>query len=307
MEVKVTQVVDKKRVKIQGSFVALVTPFKNSDIDYNSVEKLIDFHLENETDGILFCGTTGESPALAGDEKERLVRFGLKKIDGKIPVMLGTGTNNVSHTISATVRAQEWGVSSALVITPYYNKPTQNGLYLHFKAVAENTDIPIVIYNVPGRTGVNITAETTLKLAHEFKNIVAIKDASGDLVHISNIIKNAPAGFNVLSGEDALNFPILCCGGSGVISVTANIVPQKVHDLIFQFKNGNYKEALKLHLELLELNRVLFIETSPIPVKEALNLMGMTEAEIRLPLSCQQENNREILKETLAKYQLIGI
>ena len=290
---------------IQGSYVALVTPFKNNEIDYNALEKLIDFHLENSTDGILLCGTTGESPALAGDEKERLVRFALKIIDGKIPVMLGTGTNNVSHTISATVRAQEWGVDSTLVITPYYNKPTQNGLYLHFKAVAENTDIPIVIYNVPSRTGVNMTAETTLKLAHEFQNIVGIKEASGDLIQLSKIVKDAPAGFAVLSGEDALNYPILCCGGSGVISVTANIVPQKVHDLVDFVEKGKYEKARELHLELLELNGAMFFETNPIPVKESLHLMKLIEREFRLPMCQMQEENLLKLKEVLSKYKLI--
>jgi len=299
------QSVDFKRVKVQGSYVALVTPFKSNEIDYNTVEKLIDFHLENGTDGILFCGTTGEAPSLAGDEKERLVRFGLKKIDGRIPVMLGTGTNNVSHTIAATMRAQEWGVDSALVITPYYNKPTQNGLYLYFKAVAENTNIPIVIYNVPGRTGVNITAETTLKLAHEFKNIVAIKEASGDLVQLSEIVKDAPDGFSVLSGEDALNFPILCCGGMGVISVTANIVPQQVHDVVDLVGKGKYEKAKDLHLNLLELNGAMFYETNPIPAKEALHLMGKIEREFRLPMCQMQEQNLSRLKTVLVKYKLI--
>ncbi|RLC50594.1 MAG: 4-hydroxy-tetrahydrodipicolinate synthase [Candidatus Cloacimonadota bacterium] len=290
---------------LKGSYVALVTPFKNNEIDYNALEKLIDFHIENGTDGILLCGTTGESPALAGDEKERLVRFAVKKIDGKLPVMLGTGSNNVTHTISATARAKEWGADSALVITPYYNKPTQNGLYLHFKAVAENTDIPIVIYNVPGRTGVNITAETTIKLAEEFKNIVAIKEASGDLVQLSKIVRDAPAGFAVLSGEDALNYPILCCGGSGVISVTANIVPGMVHDLVEFTEKSKFTKARELHLKLLKLNNMMFIETNPIPVKESLHLMGLIERELRLPMCKLQDENLEILKVVLNEYKLI--
>ncbi|RLC52036.1 MAG: 4-hydroxy-tetrahydrodipicolinate synthase [Candidatus Cloacimonadota bacterium] len=290
---------------LKGSYVALVTPFKNNEIDYNALEKLIDFHIENGTDGILLCGTTGESPALAGDEKERLVRFAVKKIDGRLPVMLGTGSNNVTHTISATARAKEWGADSALVITPYYNKPTQNGLYLHFKAVAENTDIPIVIYNVPGRTGVNITAETTIKLAEEFKNIVAIKEASGDLVQLSKIVRDAPAGFAVLSGEDALNYPILCCGGSGVISVTANIVPGMVHDLVEFTEKSKFTKARELHLKLLKLNNMMFIETNPIPVKESLHLMGLIERELRLPMCKLQDENLEILKVVLNEYKLI--
>ncbi|MCK4696239.1 MAG: 4-hydroxy-tetrahydrodipicolinate synthase [Candidatus Cloacimonetes bacterium] len=290
---------------LKGSYVALVTPFKNNEIDYNALENLIDFHLENNTDGILFCGTTGESPALASDEKEQLVRFGLKKINKKIPVMMGTGTNNLHHTVSATIKAREWGVDYALVITPYYNKPTQNGLYHFFKEVVLNTDIPIVIYNVPGRTGVNIHSETTLKLAHEFENIVGIKEASGNLVQLSEIVKDAPEGFSVMSGEDALNLPILSCGGKGAISVTANIVPQKVHQLISYFFKNNFSKALSLHQELLELNNVLFIETNPIPVKEALHMMEKIEREIRLPLYYLLEKNREILKKVLNKYELI--
>ena len=290
---------------LKGSYVALVTPFKNNDIDYNALEKLIDFHLKNNTDGILFCGTTGESPSLAGDEKERLLRFGLKKINKQVPVMMGTGTNNLHHTISSTVKAQEWGVDYALVITPYYNKPTQNGLYQYFKAVSANTDIPIVIYNVPGRTGVNISADTTLKLAHELKNIVGIKEASGDLVQLSRIVKDAPAGFAVMSGEDALNYPILCCGGSGVISVTANIVPGKVHDLVDLTLKGKTEKAKGLHLELLELNQAMFIETNPIPVKESLHLMGMIEKELRLPMCNLQDENLKKLEKVLIKYNLI--
>jgi len=290
---------------LKGSIVALVTPFKDGEVDYNALENLLSFHLGNETDGILLCGTTGETPALAGDEKERLIRFGIKKIDGKIPVIVGTGTNNIHHTISATIKAKEWGADFALVITPYYNKPTQTGLYHYFKTLLENTDIPIVIYNVPGRTGVNIAAETTLKLAHEFKNIVGIKEASGNLVQASAIIKDAPQGFVLLSGEDALNLPLMSCGAQGAISVTANVVPQKVHKLVFLALDGKYSEALKLHQELMELNGAMFIETNPIPVKESLHLMGKIEREIRLPLFQMSENNLLKLKKVLKMNKLI--
>lgn len=290
---------------LKGSYVALITPFKNNEIDYNSLEKLIDFQIENKTDGILFCGTTGESPTLAGDEKERLVRFGIKKINKRIPVMMGTGTNNLQHTISATIRAQEWGVDHALVITPYYNKPTQNGLYQYFKAIAESTTIPIVIYNVPGRTSVNIKAETTIKLANEFKNIIGIKEASGDLEQLSRIVKNTDNNFAVMSGEDALNLPIMSCGGDGVISVTANILPRKLHDLVALCSKQNYIDALKIHQELIEINETLFIETNPIPVKEALHLMKKIERELRLPLCFLEDDNLEKLKKVLFKYKLV--
>ncbi len=290
---------------LKGSYVALVTPFNNNEIDYTALENLIDLHLKNSTDGILFCGTTGESPALAGDEKERLVRFGVKKIAGRVPVMVGTGTNNIQHTISATSKAKMWGADIALVITPYYNKPTQNGLYHYFKKVAESTDIPLVIYNVPGRTAVNISAETTLKLAHEFSNIIGIKEASGDLVQVSKIVKDAPAGFSVMSGEDALNLAYMSCGAQGTVSVTANVLPQKMHDLIQLALDGNYQDALKIHLELLEINNLLFIETNPIPVKHALFQMNMIKNEIRLPLYYMEEVNKQILEDSLRKYKLI--
>ncbi len=290
---------------LKGSYVALVTPFKNNEIDYNSLEKLIDFQIDNKTDGILFCGTTGESPTLAGDEKERLVRFGIKKIDKRIPIIMGTGSNNLQHTISATIRAQEWGVDFALIITPYYNKPTQNGLYQYFKAIAESTTIPIVIYNVPGRTGVNINAETTIKLANEFTNIVGIKEASGNLIQLSRIVKNTDKNFSVMSGEDALNLPIMSCGGDGVISVTANILPRKLHDLVALCSNQNYADALKIHQELIEINETLFLETNPIPVKESLHMMKMIKRELRLPLCFMVDDNLEILKKVLFKYKLV--
>ncbi len=290
---------------LKGSYVALVTPFKNNEIDYNSLEKLIDFQIENKTDGILFCGTTGESPALAGDEKERLVRFGLKKIDKRIPVMMGTGTNNLQHTISATTRAAEWGIDYALVITPYYNKPTQNGLYKYFKAIAENTKIPIILYNVPGRTGVNMLADTTIKLANEFSNIVGIKEASGDLDQLSRIVKNTDEDFAVMSGEDALNLPIMACGGDGVISVTANILPHKLHDLVALCSKQKYADALKIHQELIEINEALFIETNPIPVKESLYLMKMIERELRSPLCFMETKNLITLTNVLKKYKLV--
>ncbi|MBN1326769.1 MAG: 4-hydroxy-tetrahydrodipicolinate synthase [Candidatus Cloacimonetes bacterium] len=290
---------------IKGSYVALVTPFKNNEIDYNAFELLLDFHIENKTDGILLCGTTGESPALAGDEKERFIRFGIARCKGKIPVMVGTGTNNLSHTLAATERAQSWGADSALVITPYYNKPNQTGLYHYFKAVSDHTDIPLIIYNVPGRTGVNISSETLLKLAEECSSIIGIKEASGDLTKISRIVRDADEDFSVLSGEDDLNYAVLCSGGKGVISVTANIVPAEIRQLVSLCEQHKYTDALQIHLELLELNSALFIETNPIPVKAALHMMGKITDEIRLPLFHLNDKNLSVLQKTLSKYNLI--
>jgi 4-hydroxy-tetrahydrodipicolinate synthase len=292
-------------MKIQGSIVALVTPFKNNDIDYNAVDRLLKFHLESKTDGILLCGTTGESPVLASDEKEYFVRYVIQKIEGKLPIMVGTGTNNLSKTISSTLKAQQLGAGQALVITPYYNKPNQKGMYYYFKKVAEETDIPIVIYNVPGRTGVNISAETTIRLAEDCRQIVAIKEASGNLAQITQIIKYAPKDFSVLSGEDMLNLPIMCCGGKGAVSVTANVVPEMMSKLINYCLKKDYDKALKIHLDLLEINKMLFIDTNPIPVKESLHLMGYIEREIRLPLYFLENDTLEEVEKVLREYKLI--
>ena len=290
---------------LKGSIVALVTPFKNNDIDYNAVDKLIAFHLENKTDGILINGTTGESPSLASDEKEYYFRYVIQKVNGRVPIMIGTGTNNLARTIIDTTKAKQLGADSALVITPYYNKPTQRGMYHYFKKVHDETDIPIVIYNVPGRTGVNINAETVVQLAHDCERIVGLKEAAGNLTQLTQVVKYAPKTFSVLSGEDALNLPSMSCGAVGTISVTANIVPRKMHDLIALSLEGKYDEALKIHLELLEINKMLFIETNPIPAKEALHMMGLIERELRLPLYFLEPQNLESLRTLLKKHELI--
>ncbi|MCB5230654.1 MAG: 4-hydroxy-tetrahydrodipicolinate synthase [Candidatus Cloacimonas sp.] len=290
---------------IKGSIVALVTPFKNNDIDYNAVDKLIDFHLENKTDGILINGTTGESPTLASDEKEYYFRYVIQKVNGVVPIMIGTGTKNLPKTIAETVKAKRLGADYALVITPYYNKPTQNGLYHYYKRVHDETDIPIVIYNVPGRTGVNITAETVVKIANDCERVIGLKEAAGNLTQLTEVVKYAPKNFSVLSGEDALNLPSMSCGAVGTISVTANVVPKQMHDMINLSLNGKYEEALKIHLELHEINKMMFVETNPIPVKEALHMMGLIERELRLPLYYLEPKNLENLKTLLEKHNLI--
>ena len=290
---------------LKGSYAALVTPFKNNKIDYNALEGLLDFHMENGTDGLVLCGTTAEAPALAGDEKESLVRYVMQRVQGRLKIGIGTGSNNLQHTIAATLRAQNQKADFAMVITPYYNKPTQNGLYHYFKAVSEAVEIPFIIYNVPGRTGVNIQAETTLKLANECANIVGIKEASGDLVQITTITRDAPEGFCVMSGEDALNLPSISCGASGAISVTANAAPGECSNLIKNANKGNYKEATAQHKGLLELNNAMFLETNPIPVKTALYLMGKIELEFRLPMCKMTEENAAKLKDVLTKYKMI--
>ncbi|MCF7911705.1 MAG: 4-hydroxy-tetrahydrodipicolinate synthase [Candidatus Cloacimonetes bacterium] len=290
---------------LKGSIVALVTPFKNSQIDYNALDKLLKLHLDQGTDAVLLCGTTGESPALAEDEKDFFIKYCLRKLAGRLPVIVGTGTNNLSRTIAATLKAQKAGADYALVITPYYNKPTQKGLYEFFYQVEAEVDIPLIIYNVPGRTGVNINTETTVKLAKDCVGIVAIKEASGNIVQASEIIRDAPADFALFSGEDALNLALMACGAVGTVSVTANIVPQKVHSLIHHCLENKFEQAKQEHLALLELNRIMFIETNPIPAKEALAMMGLIEREFRSPMTTMSDDNLLKLQQTLHDYKLV--
>jgi 4-hydroxy-tetrahydrodipicolinate synthase len=291
---------------LQGSIVALVTPFtKNGEIDYTALEKLINWHLENETDGIVLLGTTGESAALASDEKEALLRFCMQRINHRVPVIVGTGTNNLNHTISMTHKAKELGADYALVLVPYYIKPTQQGMFEFFKAVADKTDIPIIMYNIPGRAGVNMTAATTVRIAKACPSIVGIKEASALIMQAAEIVRDAPEGFVCLSGEDGVNMPLMASGFKGTISVTANVLPKLMHDHIAACLAGDYETALKQHLYLLKMNQHLFIETSPIPVKEALHMMGMIENEFRLPMCRLMDSSRATLKETLKEYKLI--
>lgn len=290
---------------LKGSFVALVTPFKNNEIDFSSLENLIDFHIMNQTDGILLCGTTGEAPSLSLEERDKLLDFCSKKINHQTKIMIGTGTNNLEHTIELTKQAEKLGADFALVITPYYNKPTQSGLYYYFKEVHDKTNIPIVIYNVPGRTGVNISSKITTLLSKECDRIVGIKEASGNIVQASEIIRDTDSEFSLMSGEDALNWPLLSIGAKGVISVTANILPKELHNLVSFSEQNKIEKAKEIHLRLLEINRKMFLETNPIPVKTALHLMNKIPEEIRLPLYKMSEINIKTLTECLIKYTLI--
>jgi len=290
---------------LQGSYVALVTPFKNGAVDWNALERLICYHLENDTNGILLLGTTAEAAALAGDEKDALLRFAMQKIANKVPVMIGTGSNNYMQSLANTKKAEELGADFALIITPYYIKPTQQGMYEYYKSIASKVKIPIVIYNVPGRTGVNITAETTVRLARECSNIIGVKEASGNLVQVTQIVRDAPKSFSVMSGEDALNVPIMAIGGKGCISVTANVVPKLMSEHIASCLAGDYLQAASQHAYLANLNHLMFIETNPIPAKEALHMMGLIELEFRLPICPLQTKNRDILREGLKTYRLI--
>ncbi len=284
-----------------GSITALVTPFKDDKVDEAALKRLVLFQIKNSIDGIVPCGTTGESATLSYEEHERVVELAIEAADKRIPVIAGTGSNSTSETIMLTRHARQAGADAALLITPYYNKPTQQGLYEHYKKVAEEVDIPIILYNVPGRTSVNMLPETVARLS-EVKGIAGIKEATGDLKQISDVIEFSRKGFIVLSGDDFTTLPLLCIGGHGVISVTSNIAPKAVSRMIRLFNEGRLKEARKEHLRLQPLHRAMFIETNPMPVKTALALMGMIEDEFRLPLVKMHGANRVKLSDALKSF-----
>ncbi len=284
-----------------GSIVALVTPFRNGKVDYPTLEKLIEWHIKEGTDALLPCGTTGESATLTHQEHKEVIKFVVERARGRCKVIAGTGSNSTQEALKLTAFSKEVGADGALLITPYYNKPTQKGLYLHYEKIAREVDIPIVLYNVPSRTGINIAPETVRDLS-AIPNIVAIKEASGNLDQISKII--ASSTLTVLSGDDSLTFPIMALGGKGVVSVAANIVPRKVKEMVHLFLKGDIESSRKLHYQLYPLFKVLFIETNPIPVKTALGMMGMLEPELRLPLCPLKEENKEVLKEVLHKLEI---
>ncbi|MFC1703595.1 4-hydroxy-tetrahydrodipicolinate synthase [Candidatus Omnitrophota bacterium] len=289
----------------KGSIVAIVTPFKNGTVDENKLKELIEFQIKNGTKGIVPCGTTGESPTLNVQEHEKVIEVAVKAVKGRVPVIAGTGANSTAEAITLTTDAEKIGVDASLQVSPYYNKPTQKGLYLHFKAIADSVKIPIILYNIMGRTAVNIEPDTMAQLARDCKNIVGVKEASGNLDQMSRIKKACPEKFLLISGDDALTLPLLGIGGIGVISVVANIVPVDVSAMVEAFEKGDIKKAQKLHYKLLPLIKAMFIETNPIPVKTAMGLLGMCEPEVRLPLCFMKEENLEKLKRALKEYKLL--
>jgi 4-hydroxy-tetrahydrodipicolinate synthase len=300
------RVMDELKKALKGSIVALITPFKDGKIDEESFRNLIRWHLKEGTHGILVSGTTGESATLSKEEKKRLFAIALEEAKGKVPLIAGTGTNDTKKTLKLTKMAEELGMDACLLVTPYYNKPTQKGLYEHYKYIATQVNIPIILYNVPGRTGVNLLPETTAKLS-EIENIVAIKEACGDLKQVTELKLRCKADFVILSGDDFTAYPTIALGGKGVISVAANVMPKEMAELMEAALNGNYEQALKLHLYLYPLFKVLFIETNPVPAKEALYLMGMINSpEVRLPLSGLSEASFQQLKTILREtYKLV--
>jgi 4-hydroxy-tetrahydrodipicolinate synthase len=287
-----------------GSLVAIVTPFKKGKVDEKALGDLIDWQIAQGTHGIVPCGTTGESATLTHEEHERVVAFTIEAAKRRVPVIAGAGSNSTDEAITLTKHAKKAGADGALLITPYYNKPTQEGLYRHYKAVAEAVDLPIMLYNIPGRTSVNMLPPTVARLS-SFKNIVAIKEGSGSLQQVSDIIQACGERMTVLSGDDALTLPMMAVGARGVITVTANVAPKDMAKMVDAFAAGKLAEARKLHYKMSPLFAALFYETNPIPVKEALGMMGKCSAELRLPLCPMAADTREKLSRALKDYGLI--
>ncbi len=288
----------------KGSIVAIVTPFKNERIDEEKLRELVEFQIENGTDGIVPCGTTGEASTLDYEEHDRVIEIVVKQAKKRVPVIAGTGSNSTKEAIEISEHAKKVGADGILLVTPYYNKPTQEGLYRHYKAIAEAVALPQVLYNVPGRTSVNMLPETVARLAG-IPNIVAIKEATGSLQQASEIMALCGDKIDVLSGDDFITFPMMACGAVGVISVTANIMPKEIASMVDACSAGNMEEAKRLHLKLLKINNAMFIETNPTPVKTALGLMGKCSDEVRLPLAPMSDANKAKLAGIMKEYGLI--
>jgi 4-hydroxy-tetrahydrodipicolinate synthase len=287
-----------------GSLVAIVTPFRKGKIDEQAFGALIEWQIANGTNGIVPCGTTGESATLSFEEHNRVVELTVEVVNRRVPVIAGTGSNSTDEAIALTRHAKQAGADGALLITPYYNKPTQEGLFRHYKAVAEAVDLPLVLYNIPGRTGVNMLPATIARLS-VIKNVVGVKEGSGSVQQASDIVQTCGERLTLLAGDDALTLPMMAVGGKGVITVTANIVPTDMANLVKAFATGKIEEARKIHFKLSPLFAALFYETNPIPVKEALGMMGKIDPELRLPLCAMATDTREKLASVLKDMGLI--
>jgi len=288
----------------QGSIVAIITPFKGGKVDEDAYRELIEFQIEHGTSAIVPCGTTGESATLSMDEHNRVIDIAIEAVNKRVPVIAGTGGNSTAEAIALTRHAKQSGADATLQVCPYYNKPTQEGLYQHFKAIAEAVPLPQVMYNIPGRTGINMMPETVARLA-ELPDIVAIKEASGSLGQMAEVVQLAGDNITLLSGDDNLTLPVLAIGGKGVVSVVANIVPKDNADMVKAWEEGGVEEARELFYRLLPLCQAMFYETNPIPVKTSLAMMGKVDEELRLPMCPMAPANREKLKKALENYGLI--
>jgi 4-hydroxy-tetrahydrodipicolinate synthase len=272
-------------INLKGMGVALITPFKEDEsVDYEALGRLVDFQLQNGTDYLVVLGTTAETPTLTEQEKKEIVSMVVSKVRGRIPVVLGVGGNCTRSVVEKLKHDNFDGIDAILSVVPYYNKPSQEGIYQHYKAISEATDLPIILYNVPGRTGVNMTADTTLRVARDFKNVVAVKEASGNITQMDDIIKNKPANFDVISGDDGITFPLITLGAVGVISVIGNAFPKEFSKMVRLALNGDYNNALTIHHRFTELIELLFVDGNPAGAKSILNAMGYIENKLRLPL-----------------------
>lgn len=290
----------------RGSGVAIVTPFKeNGEINYELLEDLIEFQIENNTDSIIVCGTTGESSTLNDHDHLECVRFVVDKVNKRIPVIAGTGSNDTEHGVFLTKRAQQLGADACLLVTPYYNKTTQKGLIEHYAYIAKKVYLPLILYNVPSRTGLNITPKTALELS-KIDNIVAIKEASGNISQVAELMNLCEGKLDLYSGNDDQIVPLLSLGGKGVISVLANVAPKQTHDIVLQYLDGNVEESRKLQLKMLPLINALFCEVNPIPVKAALELMGYPVGRCRMPLTSMEDAHLELLTKEMKNAGLLG-
>lgn len=291
--------------QFRGAFVAIVTPFIDGKLDEQGLVDLIEFQIANGTHGIVPCGTTGESATMSHEEHHRVVELTIKTVNGRVPVLAGTGSNSTSESIELTKHAKDAGADGALMITPYYNKPSQEGLYQHFKAVAEAVDIPIILYNVPSRTSINMLPETVARCA-EIKNIVGIKEATGSLNQVSEVIRLCPADFAVMSGDDFTSMATVAVGGTGVISVTSNVAPKDMAGMMNAILDGDLAEANRLHYKLFPLMQAMFIDTNPVPAKTTLEMMGKIKSSTpRLPLYKMNEATQGKLKKVITDYGLL--
>ncbi len=294
-------------MNLKGAIVAIVTPFnEDGSIDYKSLERLIGFHLLNGTDGIVVCGTTGEAATLSHAEYKELIQFVVQKVNKQIPVIAGSGTNDTQHAIELSKIASEQDVDALLIVTPYYNKPNPNGMYNHYAAIANVVDTPIILYNVPGRTGINLSPAIVKNLANDFSNIIGIKEAAGSIEQGMELIQTLPDDFLILSGDDPLAFALVCMGGDGCISVAANIIPNEFHKLMHHALNGKLDEARAIQYKYLKLMDLNFIESNPVPVKTALHLMGYIQEVFRLPLAPIAEKNKELLRNELTSLGILN-
>jgi 4-hydroxy-tetrahydrodipicolinate synthase len=287
-----------RREMFSGTFTALVTPFRNGEVDVEALEGMVEFQIEHGVSGLVPCGTTGETPAMSEAEDRVVVQTVVRVANGRVPVVAGTGSNSTDMAIKYTRMAQEVGADASLQVAPYYNKPTQEGLYRHFATIAESTDLPLILYNIPGRTSVTISAETMARLA-EIPNIVGVKDSTLSMNMISDVVSLCGEDFDVLSGDDPMTLPLISLGGVGVISVASNIAPGAVSDMVGAILEGDWRRGRELHYELLPLFRALFVETNPIPVKTAASLLGLCSDEMRLPLIPMSGEKLSRLQETL--------